>query len=399
MLYPLAGLSPEIDQAHLAQVPPTLEPPALHHPQGANAPRAKVSVAPAPSASAQPRWQSPPPQVPLWRVGSRGQGVTVLQRWLHRRGHYSGAIDGIYGPLTAAAVGQFQQAGGLPVDGVVGPATWAQLQARGMAIPLAQANAPALAPAVPAFTPPLPQVSFHPIAVTPATNGRPALWVSVLTVVALAGGGWGLSQGMKSGLGQASLPAPNQSIHRPEPIYPWILATPEADPAEADLSTPPLATASPTAPNPPASAAAGAAQAPPPPARPWAEAATPPCLEDFLYDLNDPKSLSRLLAQFSPDQVPLALNISNSAALVTRLGTLPSKNSRTGQPYTYSLIDDMGGCFRMRQNELWATQTASEWLQEDVPYVLTIRRRDHQGRTREKPFAITLNNYELRLAS
>ncbi len=48
---------------------------------------------------------------------------TKLKRW----GYYNGAIDGIYGPQTRAAVRYFQQKNGLAVDGIVGPVTAAAL--------------------------------------------------------------------------------------------------------------------------------------------------------------------------------------------------------------------------------------------------------------------------------
>ena len=44
---------------------------------------------------------------------------TKLKRW----GYYTGAVDGIYGPLTKKAVRYFQSKNGLAVDGIVGPKT------------------------------------------------------------------------------------------------------------------------------------------------------------------------------------------------------------------------------------------------------------------------------------
>jgi peptidoglycan hydrolase-like protein with peptidoglycan-binding domain len=49
--------------------------------------------------------------------------VRGLQRLLRRHGYEPGPIDGLYGPLTEAAVKRLQQAHGLAVDGAVGPQT------------------------------------------------------------------------------------------------------------------------------------------------------------------------------------------------------------------------------------------------------------------------------------
>ena len=72
---------------------------------------------------------------PILRLGSgeltrRGSAVVRrLQHGLRRAGYPTGPVDGRYGPLTAAAVERFQANHALPVDGIVGPATWTALRA------------------------------------------------------------------------------------------------------------------------------------------------------------------------------------------------------------------------------------------------------------------------------
>jgi hypothetical protein len=53
--------------------------------------------------------------------------VRRVQARLRRLGHRPGPIDGLFGPLTRAAVERFQAARGLQIDGVVGPQTNARL--------------------------------------------------------------------------------------------------------------------------------------------------------------------------------------------------------------------------------------------------------------------------------
>ena len=50
----------------------------------------------------------------------RGDDVSDLQARLARLGFDCGKVDGIFGPLTAGAFGQFQRNSGLAADGVCG---------------------------------------------------------------------------------------------------------------------------------------------------------------------------------------------------------------------------------------------------------------------------------------
>lgn len=59
--------------------------------------------------------------------GTRGNDVAQVQRRLKSWGYYKGAVDGVYGARTFAAVKLFQRKNGLRADGVVGPATKAAL--------------------------------------------------------------------------------------------------------------------------------------------------------------------------------------------------------------------------------------------------------------------------------
>jgi peptidoglycan hydrolase-like protein with peptidoglycan-binding domain len=66
----------------------------------------------------------------LIQRGARGWDVAALQFLLARRGHAPGAIDGVFGAGTGAAVLAFQRAAGLAADGIAGPATIGALRRR-----------------------------------------------------------------------------------------------------------------------------------------------------------------------------------------------------------------------------------------------------------------------------
>ena len=57
------------------------------------------------------------------KQGDRGALVSLLQLGLERAGQTPGALDGIFGAQTAAAVRAFQAANGLAPDGIAGART------------------------------------------------------------------------------------------------------------------------------------------------------------------------------------------------------------------------------------------------------------------------------------
>ncbi|MEO1636204.1 MAG: peptidoglycan-binding domain-containing protein [Cyanobacteria bacterium J06631_9] len=56
--------------------------------------------------------------------GSQSESVRQIQTRLAQAGYYTAVIDADFGPVTYAAVTQFQQDQGLSADGIVGPLTW-----------------------------------------------------------------------------------------------------------------------------------------------------------------------------------------------------------------------------------------------------------------------------------
>ena len=63
------------------------------------------------------------PAMAFSTVGSRGTEVRNIQQRLYNWGYYKGAVDGIYGTKTKAAVISFQKAHGVTADGICGPQT------------------------------------------------------------------------------------------------------------------------------------------------------------------------------------------------------------------------------------------------------------------------------------
>lgn len=63
----------------------------------------------------------------ILKKGSTGGEVKEVQRRLKLWGYYDGALDGVFGSGTRAAVVRFQKKNGLTADGVVGKATYKAL--------------------------------------------------------------------------------------------------------------------------------------------------------------------------------------------------------------------------------------------------------------------------------
>lgn len=61
------------------------------------------------------------------KQGNTGSQVRTIQRKLKNWGYYNGAVDGIFGAKTKAAVKYFQRKNGLTADGIVGAKTLAAL--------------------------------------------------------------------------------------------------------------------------------------------------------------------------------------------------------------------------------------------------------------------------------
>lgn len=61
------------------------------------------------------------------KVGHRNSDVTELQEYLQSEGFHNGAIDGVFGPVTAGSLKSFQSAQSIGVDGVAGPITFSKM--------------------------------------------------------------------------------------------------------------------------------------------------------------------------------------------------------------------------------------------------------------------------------
>ena len=87
------------------------------------------------------------------RSGDTGTDVVTVQARLKELGYYNGALDGVYGTGTTAAVTAFQLANGLNADGAAGPLTYAVLFGSNAGSAATAAPTTAAPTAVPTATP------------------------------------------------------------------------------------------------------------------------------------------------------------------------------------------------------------------------------------------------------
>lgn len=353
-------------------------------------PQVAMTPAAAPGPVGMPPLASPvaSTQTLMLRQGSQGDRVWTLQARLQRLGYDPGPLDGQFGPQTEQAVRQFQQASSLAVDGVVGPITWRYLvpglgssSGRDMATtfsPTLATQGMASAWSTPARSLST-HFSLHPMAVLP--EDAPSQGWSIVVM------GLGLA-GLVAYLGfrpDAALPPqrwattpPAAPVHAPQPIYPVSVSAGLSQPSE-----PPPALAAPLPLDPP-------------------PASTPSHLPNFVYDLLQPYDRHQVevrlrgkTAAEDPSQAPSSQVPPMLAALLQRVGTFPEHNHRTGSPYTYVLLDDLGGCLRLCGNEIWLTHIAHHWFQPDVVYTALIRRIDIAGQVLDREFTVSLSRQQL----
>lgn len=132
---PTAAASASPQASTEAAQPATQAPrPTLVATAGAAVASVSADASPTGSAAAAPPFGR---TLQLTEPPTEGDDVRLVQQRLAELNYSQvGAADGIYGPLTEAAVRAFQQLNGLEADGIVGRRTWEQLF--GDAVPVAE---------------------------------------------------------------------------------------------------------------------------------------------------------------------------------------------------------------------------------------------------------------------
>ncbi|MGQ4648645.1 peptidoglycan-binding protein [Lyngbya aestuarii] len=91
-----------------------------------------------------------------------------------------------------------------------------------------------------------------------------------------------------------------------------------------------------------------------------------------------------------PDVAPNSKFIDQDDPGETVVGTLPTTNNKTGETYVYSLIDDAGGRFILKGNQLLIANQSLVNAQSTTSYSFTVRRTDNHGSSVDKSFKVDL---------
>jgi len=110
--------------APVASPTPAPAPVASPSPTPTPSPTSASSSGSASSTSDNSAEETASVDLPILRIGMRGPAVSRLQERLQVLEFYDGAIDGVFGAATQAAVQAAQREFDLEPDGVVGPDTW-----------------------------------------------------------------------------------------------------------------------------------------------------------------------------------------------------------------------------------------------------------------------------------
>jgi peptidoglycan hydrolase-like protein with peptidoglycan-binding domain len=453
---------------------------------------------------------------PLLRLGSRGEAVSKLQQQLQQLGHYTGAIDGVYGKKTEAAVAKFQQVSGLGVDGIVGPSTWQKLQARSGSVPTADSDTDqdtansastvpdpdatqadteppsgSSAPEEETESPPVPAASElrdqpnaapQPVRREPIENDNLYYWMLVWALVYGGGNVFIFWNRTISNLWFYSLEKMLPQWRKKPGSQPADVASKKAAAPTAATSTPSQPT-KPTIDRPtPPSVQTSAKPAHPTPqvSSISTETAHQPSdqtivaqssssldqaavhanitepvlvaalanggviepLQNLVVDLSPsfkrhtatsthrqpqklkastarvnigsrnrsplvasaPTSISKNMAgnqRMTPGQAEAVSSpkLNNGQAQPSDktsilVATLPSQDSKSGMTYTYTLLDDAEGCFKIEGNELRIISEAVLNVPDKSRHVVRVRRTDAKGSAAEKSFILNLNKSE-----
>ncbi|NEO33714.1 MAG: hypothetical protein F6K36_25475 [Symploca sp. SIO3C6] len=88
------------------------------------------------------------------------------------------------------------------------------------------------------------------------------------------------------------------------------------------------------------------------------------------------------------DSVKAKTEVKDDTKAGTLIATLSSGNPKVNETYTYSLVDDAGGRFILKGNELRVLNNSVLESEEEIVYTVTVRRQDSRGISVDKSFRI-----------